>query len=102
MASFEGSSFEILKSCEDKRDYRGYELDNKMKVLLVSDPTTEKSAASVDVHIGEYTTCNQPSLILYVIALFILPTSNFCVVFAVFFTILYCKNRTKFNCNLAS
>ncbi|XP_065058104.1 insulin-degrading enzyme-like [Rhopilema esculentum] len=52
MASFEGSSFEILKSCEDKRDYRGYELENKMKVLLVSDPTTEKSAASVDVHIG--------------------------------------------------
>lgn len=46
-------SFDIIKSCEDKRDYKGYELENKMKVLLVSDPTTEKAAAAVDVHIGK-------------------------------------------------
>eukprot|EP00794_Sanderia_malayensis_P007262 gene7262-8072_t len=44
--------FDIVKSCEDKRDYKGYILPNKLKVVLVSDTTTEKAAASVDVHIG--------------------------------------------------
>jgi len=42
----------ITKSAEDKRCYRGLELDNGMKVLLISDPTTDKSAAAMDVHIG--------------------------------------------------
>ena len=58
------STFNILKSCEDKRDYRGYELQNKMKVLLVSDPTTEKAAAAVDVHIGK---CNSGDSDLFLI-----------------------------------
>lgn len=53
MAPFEGTKFEMIKSCEDKREYRGYVLPNQMKVLLVSDPSTEKSAAAVDVHVGE-------------------------------------------------
>ncbi|KAJ8025523.1 Insulin-degrading enzyme [Holothuria leucospilota] len=43
---------DIIKSAEDKRSYRGLELDNGMKVLLVSDPSTEKAAAAMDVHIG--------------------------------------------------
>ena len=55
MAAFEGCSYDIIKSCEDKREYKGYELENKMKVLLVSDPTTEKAAAAADVHIGKMT-----------------------------------------------
>lgn len=42
----------IIKSQEDKRLYRGLELANHMKVLLVSDPTTDKSAAALDVNIG--------------------------------------------------
>lgn len=42
----------ITKSAGDKRNYRGIELSNKMKVLLVSDPTTDKSAAAIDVKIG--------------------------------------------------
>ena len=45
--------YNIIKSCEDNREYKGYELQNKMKVLLVSDPTTEKAAAAVDIHIGK-------------------------------------------------
>ena len=52
MAAY-GRVFDIIKSCEDKREYKGYELQNKMKVLLVSDPTTEKAAAAVDVNIGK-------------------------------------------------
>uniref|UniRef100_A0A8C5L6T5 Insulin degrading enzyme n=1 Tax=Jaculus jaculus TaxID=51337 RepID=A0A8C5L6T5_JACJA len=43
---------DIVKSPEDKRDYRGLELVNGIKVLLISDPTTDKSSAALDVHIG--------------------------------------------------
>uniref|UniRef100_A0A8C9L9A5 Insulin-degrading enzyme n=1 Tax=Pavo cristatus TaxID=9049 RepID=A0A8C9L9A5_PAVCR len=43
---------EIIKSPEDKREYRGLELANGIKALLISDPTTDKSSAALDVHIG--------------------------------------------------
>lgn len=43
----------IVKSAGDNRNYRGLELSNHMKVLLVSDPTTDKSAAAIDVNIGK-------------------------------------------------
>ena len=43
---------DIIKSEEDKRLYRGLELNNGMKILLISDPTTDKSSASMDVNIG--------------------------------------------------
>ncbi|CAG9815290.1 unnamed protein product [Phaedon cochleariae] len=42
----------ITKSGEDKRLYRGLELSNHMKVLLVSDPNTDKSSAAMDVNVG--------------------------------------------------
>ncbi|KAK9508348.1 hypothetical protein O3M35_005934 [Rhynocoris fuscipes] len=42
----------ITKSSEDKREYRGLELANNMKVILVSDPTTDKSAAAMCVNVG--------------------------------------------------
>ena len=43
----------IIKSAEDKRQYRGLELNNGLKVLLISDPTTDESSAALDVHVGE-------------------------------------------------
>ncbi|XP_063837017.1 insulin-degrading enzyme [Ostrinia nubilalis] len=43
---------DIVKSQEDKREYRGLVLSNHLKVLLVSDPTTDKSAAALDVNVG--------------------------------------------------
>ncbi|XP_049939528.1 insulin-degrading enzyme [Schistocerca serialis cubense] len=43
---------DIIKSAEDKRLYRGLVLQNEMKVLLISDPTTDKSAAALDVNVG--------------------------------------------------
>lgn len=43
----------IIKSEEDKRSYRGLELSNSMKILLVSDPHTDKSAAAMDVNVGK-------------------------------------------------
>lgn len=42
----------IVKSQEDQRKYRGLKLDNGIKVLLVSDPTTDKSAACLCVEVG--------------------------------------------------
>lgn len=42
----------IVKSPEDKRDYRGLLLTNGMKILLISDPTTDKSSAAMDVNVG--------------------------------------------------
>ncbi|KAK0074312.1 hypothetical protein PV326_012560, partial [Microctonus aethiopoides] len=42
----------IKKSPNDERFYRGLILNNEMKVLLISDPTTDKSAASLNVQIG--------------------------------------------------
>ncbi|KYQ54449.1 Insulin-degrading enzyme, partial [Trachymyrmex zeteki] len=43
---------DIIKSQNDDRLYRGLVLANKMKVLLISDPTTGKSAAAMDINVG--------------------------------------------------
>ncbi|XP_015771997.1 PREDICTED: insulin-degrading enzyme-like [Acropora digitifera] len=43
---------EIPKSPRDDRQYRGLQLKNEMKVLVISDSSTDKSAAAMDVHIG--------------------------------------------------
>ena len=44
---------DIPKSPRDDRLYRGLQLNNNMKVLVISDPSTDKSAAALDVHIGK-------------------------------------------------
>ena len=45
---------DVIKSPADDRDYRYVTLDNGLKVLLISDPDTDKSAAAVDVNVGSY------------------------------------------------
>ena len=42
----------IIRSSQDKRVYRAISLDNGIKCLLVSDPLTDRSAASLDVNAG--------------------------------------------------
>ena len=42
----------IVKSVGDKRDYKAFVLNNGLKVLLISDVETDKSAAALDVNIG--------------------------------------------------
>lgn len=42
----------IVKPREDKRNYLGLKLKNQLNVLLISDPETDISAASLCVHIG--------------------------------------------------
>lgn len=44
---------DIVHSPEDQRVYRGLEFTNGLKAVLISDPTTDKSAAALDVHIGQ-------------------------------------------------
>lgn len=44
---------EVPKSPRDDRLYRGLEMKNNMKVLVISDTSTDKAAAAMDVHIGE-------------------------------------------------
>jgi len=48
------ASVEVRKSPNDDRQYRYLELDNQLKVLLVSDPGTDKAAASLVVFRGSY------------------------------------------------
>ncbi|KAH8419636.1 hypothetical protein KR222_011395, partial [Zaprionus bogoriensis] len=42
----------IEKSEQDTRDYRGLQLENGLKVLLISDPSTDVSAAALSVQVG--------------------------------------------------
>lgn len=42
----------IIKSPNDQRDYGAIVLDNQLQVLLISDPSTDKSAAAMDVYVG--------------------------------------------------
>lgn len=44
---------DIVRSPEDKRVYRGLEFNNGLRAMLISDPTTDKSSAALDVHIGK-------------------------------------------------
>jgi len=45
---------DIIKSQNDDRLYRGLVLTNKMKVILISDSTTDKSAVAMDINAGNY------------------------------------------------
>ncbi|XP_027350190.1 insulin-degrading enzyme-like 1, peroxisomal isoform X3 [Abrus precatorius] len=45
---------EIVKARIDKRDYRRIVLSNSLQVLLISDPDTDKCAASMDVGVGSF------------------------------------------------
>ncbi|KAE9466051.1 hypothetical protein C3L33_02043, partial [Rhododendron williamsianum] len=45
---------EILKPRTDNREYRRIVLDNFLEALLISDPDTDKCAASMDVRIGSF------------------------------------------------
>lgn len=50
------STYQVTKSENDKREYKYVVLPNKINILLISDITTEKSAASVDVNVGKLPT----------------------------------------------
>jgi insulysin len=45
---------QIVTSPNDSRQYRHITLANQLDVLLISDPSSDKAAASLDVYIGSY------------------------------------------------
>ncbi|GMH08169.1 hypothetical protein Nepgr_010009 [Nepenthes gracilis] len=45
---------EIVKPRTDKREYKRIVLGNALEVLLISDPDTDKCAASMNVHVGSF------------------------------------------------
>jgi len=47
-----GSAVELIKSPNDRRDYAAITLPNQLRVVLISDPATDKAAASLNVHVG--------------------------------------------------
>lgn len=47
-----------MKSIGDQREYRGLYLENGLKVLLISDESTDKAAACASLNVGHF---NDPS-----------------------------------------
>jgi len=45
---------EVIKSPNDTRSYAALTLDNGLRVILVSDPETDKAAASLNVNVGSF------------------------------------------------
>lgn len=45
-------STEIVQGANDRRDYQYLELNNQLKVVLISDPAADMAAASLDVAVG--------------------------------------------------
>ena len=43
---------DVITSPSDNRDYLPHQLKNGLRVLLISDPGTDKSAAALDVQVG--------------------------------------------------
>ncbi|SCU94449.1 LAME_0F07492g1_1 [Lachancea meyersii CBS 8951] len=54
MSGYKNLNIEFKKPVLDDRNYRFIELPNKLKALLIQDPETDKSAASLDVNIGSF------------------------------------------------
>ncbi|GGY66057.1 peptidase M16 [Cellvibrio zantedeschiae] len=44
----------VIKSDNDNREYRYLTLSNNLRVLLISDPAAEKSAAALNIHVGSH------------------------------------------------
>lgn len=44
----------IVKSVNDKRNYKALKLSNQLEVLLISDPSTDQAAAALDVRVGQF------------------------------------------------
>ncbi|MET1257062.1 insulinase family protein [Aliikangiella maris] len=48
------SGIKVTKSETDQREYEYIQLDNQLKIMLVSDPTLERSAVALAVGVGSY------------------------------------------------
>jgi len=68
----------VRKSPDDSRRYEYFTLDNQLKVLLISDDNAEKSAASLDVHVGSrYDPANRQGLAHFLEHMLFLGTKKY-------------------------
>ena len=42
------------RSLQDSREYLSFLLPNKLSCLVISDPSTDKASAALDIHVGQY------------------------------------------------
>jgi len=54
MSKFSSNAQQPIASPNDKNDYLSFELNNGLKVLVISDPTADKAAASMNIAAGSY------------------------------------------------
>lgn len=52
LPAYSPDSLEVIKSPNDRADYRALRLDNGLEVLLVHDPRADRAGASMDVSVG--------------------------------------------------
>jgi insulysin len=68
----------IVKSPTDKRSYRFLTLENGLKVLLISDPEADKSAAAMDISAGAFQTPkDRPGLLHFLEHMLFLGTEKY-------------------------
>ncbi|MFT5709173.1 MAG: insulysin, partial [Oceanospirillaceae bacterium] len=74
----QSSNQEIIKSPNDARLYETFTLANKLQVLVISDPDTDKAAASLNVSIGSADNpVNRPGLAHFLEHMLFLGTKKF-------------------------
>ncbi len=72
------SANSIQKSANDTRQYESFTLDNALSVLVISDPQTTKSAASLNVEVGSANNPkNRPGLAHFLEHMLFLGTQKF-------------------------
>lgn len=49
-----GGTYNIIKPPLDEREYYAFDLENGLRVLLCSDPSSNDSGAAMDVHVGAF------------------------------------------------
>ncbi|MEH6444610.1 MAG: insulinase family protein [Oceanospirillaceae bacterium] len=74
----QSSNEEIIKSPNDTRFYQTFTLANKLQVLVISDPDTDKAAASLNVSVGSADNpVNRPGLAHFLEHMLFLGTKKF-------------------------
>lgn len=54
MTTSDNASVVVETSAADDRKYHWFTLPNQLRCLVISDPSTDKASAALDVHVGQY------------------------------------------------
>lgn len=68
----------IEQSASDDRKYHWFTLSNNgLRCLVISDPTTDKASAALDVHVGQYSDGNVPGIAHYLEHMLFMGTTKY-------------------------